>query len=430
MTDTHTHAQIPDAAVQAVANAIMITPEEAYSVIEAILPHITALYINKPIDVAAWAQHLLTTYDQWYSFSTNDEDIREQVHRIMLAACFAAVAYDAAMASPITADKAAVDLLRIFLIALIDENSSELDPYRAKKRSNSTTFADDVAMQMDIARVPDAVFQQLIATQKQQKVFFIADGELRPAPAINLTDLLNTYETLLADDNLPERIAVQTVDLRALLEAAHPFSLTVAREQAYAHATRVAETYINGEYEAQGCAAQMIFDELRVLAKPKPSTSIGIYMAKIIDELSVDNFALQMKRKLAKKRAEGRSGWQNMNGDELSDILHQLVTKGDPVDVANLCMMLSENEQIIAPLVPKMADHWHDIASVGEREYGRLIIVGAFDGKGRWCATVRRAQHLIDHHNEPAGSLKKALRLKWEPTHYMELTAPTPEASK
>ena len=76
------------------------------------------------------------------------------------------------------------------------------------------------------------------------------------------------------------------------------------------------------------------------------------------------------------------------------------------------------------PTKPALADLWHDISLLGERELGRLIVIGAFDGKGRWCATVRRAQRFIDHHNENAGSLKKAMRLKWEPTHFMELTGP------
>lgn len=47
----------------------------------------------------------------------------------------------------------------------------------------------------------------------------------------NLTDLLRFYERILTGDNLPERVAVQTADLRVLIEAAHPYRLTMAREQ-------------------------------------------------------------------------------------------------------------------------------------------------------------------------------------------------------
>lgn len=40
-----------------------------------------------------------------------------------------------------------------------------------------------------------------------------------PVP-VDLTEIIATYNALLAGDNLPERVAVHTVDLRALLDAA------------------------------------------------------------------------------------------------------------------------------------------------------------------------------------------------------------------
>ncbi len=89
--------------------------------------------------------------------------------------------------------------------------------------------------------------------------------------------------------------------------------------------------------------------------------------------------------------------------------------------------LISLIEDAIRPLTPTpsaLADHWHGISSFGERELGRLIVVGAFDGKGRLCATVRRLQQPIGCHSNSPASLKKAMRLKWEPTHFMELTAP------
>ena len=101
------------------------------------------LVAAKPVDLAAWAQHLLSTWDQWFSCERNDEDTHETANNLMLAACFSAVAYDDAKTSPIGADKAAVDLLRIFLITLIDENSTELDPYRTKNRQKSAAVTND-----------------------------------------------------------------------------------------------------------------------------------------------------------------------------------------------------------------------------------------------------------------------------------------------
>ena len=63
------------------------------------------------------------------------------------------------------------------------------------------------------------------------------------------------------------------------------------------------------------------------------------------DDLAVDCFAAAMKAKLAKKRRDGKRGWKNKNAisaNELSQMLMDHVLKGDPVDVANLAMMLHQ----------------------------------------------------------------------------------------
>lgn len=65
------------------------------------------------------------------------------------------------------------------------------------------------------------------------------------------------------------------------------------------------------------------------------------------DDAAVDRFAAAMKAKLNKKRQEGRGGWQSMTAEQLSALLHEHVRKGDPVDVANLAMMLHQNGQRI-----------------------------------------------------------------------------------
>jgi len=70
------------------------------------------------------------------------------------------------------------------------------------------------------------------------------------------------------------------------------------------------------------------------------------------DDTAVDRFAAVMKTKLAQKRAQGRCGWQDTarcTSAMLSGLLREHVTKGDPVDVANFCMMLHQRgEQINA----------------------------------------------------------------------------------
>lgn len=65
------------------------------------------------------------------------------------------------------------------------------------------------------------------------------------------------------------------------------------------------------------------------------------------DDDAVDRFAAAMKAKLNKKRQEGRGGWQSMTAEQLSALLHEHVHKGDPLDVANLAMMLHQNGQRI-----------------------------------------------------------------------------------
>lgn len=65
------------------------------------------------------------------------------------------------------------------------------------------------------------------------------------------------------------------------------------------------------------------------------------------DSTAVDNFAHAMKIKLARKRDEGRGGWETASAEFLSKLLREHVEKGDPVDVANLAMMIHQNGQRI-----------------------------------------------------------------------------------
>lgn len=68
------------------------------------------------------------------------------------------------------------------------------------------------------------------------------------------------------------------------------------------------------------------------------------------DDIAVDRFAASMKAKLAKKREEGRGGWDNPDECSiafLSELLREHVNKGDPVDVGNLSMMIHQREGLI-----------------------------------------------------------------------------------
>lgn len=68
------------------------------------------------------------------------------------------------------------------------------------------------------------------------------------------------------------------------------------------------------------------------------------------NDIAVDNFAAAMKAKLAEKRVEGRSGWQDKQDCSnafLSRLLREHVAKGDPIDVANLAMMIHQRGERI-----------------------------------------------------------------------------------
>ena len=65
------------------------------------------------------------------------------------------------------------------------------------------------------------------------------------------------------------------------------------------------------------------------------------------DDDAVDRFAEAMKAKLARSREKGRHGWQTASAAHLSSLLYHHMYKADPLDVANLAMMLHQNGQAI-----------------------------------------------------------------------------------
>ncbi|MBN8293235.1 hypothetical protein JI664_14770 [Rhodobacter sp. NTK016B] len=71
------------------------------------------------------------------------------------------------------------------------------------------------------------------------------------------------------------------------------------------------------------------------------------------DDAAVDRFAIAMKAKLAKKRADGRGGWEgpDCTAAFLSQLLREHVEKGDPVDVGNFAMMLHQRDERIVPIL-------------------------------------------------------------------------------
>lgn len=63
------------------------------------------------------------------------------------------------------------------------------------------------------------------------------------------------------------------------------------------------------------------------------------------DDTHIEKFATVMQQKMAKKRVEfPNKEWETAPVEKLAEMLVLHVGKGDPVDVANFCMMLSERE--------------------------------------------------------------------------------------
>jgi N-acetylglucosamine kinase-like BadF-type ATPase len=80
------------------------------------------------------------------------------------------------------------------------------------------------------------------------------------------------------------------------------------------------------------------------------------------DDIAVDQFSEAMRNKMRQSREEkGRGGWQNASAAKLTHLLLEHLEKGDPVDVANFCMMLHQNEQSIDALVVRA--YWLSITN-------------------------------------------------------------------
>lgn len=76
------------------------------------------------------------------------------------------------------------------------------------------------------------------------------------------------------------------------------------------------------------------------------------------DDLVVDQFAANLKAKLARQRAKGHGDWhdkQKCPDGRLQQMLIDHIAKGDPVDVANFAMFLwHRGESTLVPAQPKV----------------------------------------------------------------------------
>ncbi|WP_186167332.1 hypothetical protein [Burkholderia gladioli] len=100
------------------------------------------------------------------------------------------------------------------------------------------------------------------------------------------------------------------------------------------------------------------------------------------DDVAVDEFAIEMKAKMAAARAKGRSGWETCAPADLSRMLREHVEKGDPRDVANFCMMLHHHgAHISASAEARLPSAWvtpeNDRAITQSQKQGMLRDGGA-----------------------------------------------------
>ena len=88
-------------------------------------------------------------------------------------------------------------------------------------------------------------------------------------------------------------------------------------------------------------ARTLIQDLLNRFLRTLPT--VGDATAGLVDETGVEDLAVAMKEKLAKKREEGRGGWydnEKCPAERLALMLLDHLPKGDPVDLANFAMFI------------------------------------------------------------------------------------------
>ncbi len=89
-------------------------------------------------------------------------------------------------------------------------------------------------------------------------------------------------------------------------------------------------------------------EEVKQVNAHKPETT---------DEHCINQFAEVMKTKMWNTSNEGRNGWEQCTAEDLHTQMYACVCKGDPVDVANYCMMLYHRG------IGTSSGKWHMVAT-------------------------------------------------------------------
>lgn len=113
----------------------------------------------------------------------------------------------------------------------------------------------------------------------------------------------------------------------------------------------------------------------------------------LTDEAALEIFFKQMAHKLEVSARKGRHGWQTCSQADLSRMLRAHVEKGDPVDVANFCMMLSALGYGITKGKPASIDRGVDdldLEDIARSEFESAMAFGiSLDNFMRLAKTVR-----------------------------------------
>lgn len=118
------------------------------------------------------------------------------------------------------------------------------------------------------------------------------------------------------------------------------------------HSQSLTDSYMVGLYNGLELAIAVMENREPVyeqVGQTKYDTRRNLYDVWHTDEIALVRFALCMRDKLALARERGRHGWETAPCEHLSELLREQVAKGDPLDVANFCMMLHQQGCRIAP---------------------------------------------------------------------------------
>lgn len=130
------------------------------------------------------------------------------------------------------------------------------------------------------------------------------------------------------------------------------------------------------------------------------------------DDTAVVMFANAMKQKMAAKRNQGYSGWNDKEyctTEKLQKMLIDHLAKGDPVDIGNFAMMLwSRGESVAAPAVEPQPATLEEIAAEEENVKPRQIHI--IDAETRALA-ISICEHVLSH-THPWAFIDEAKKLK------------------